>query len=196
MTTSSENISNLRNRTGAGMMDCKKALEESKGNVDKAIDILRKKGAATSAKRADRETKEGVIAVYSHGGRIAAMVEVNSETDFVARNEDFKNFARDIAMQVAASNPAYLSKANVPKDVIEKEKEIEKAKLKDEKKPKGITDKIIEGKLEKFYEQVCLLSQAYIKNPDIKVEDLLNEQVAKIGEKIEIRRFERFEVGK
>lgn len=196
MSVTKKDISDLRNSTGAGIMDCKKALEESDGNIEKAIENLRKKGAATSAKRADRKVKEGVIAVYSHGGRIAAMAEVNCETDFVARNDDFKEFAREVAMHIAASNPSYISKENIPAEVLKKEKEIELAKIKDSGKPKEVVEKIIEGKLEKYYEQVCLLSQPYIKNPDIKVEGLLNEQVVKIGEKIEIRRFERYEVGK
>ncbi len=196
MTISLEDIKKLRESTGAGMADCKKALEESGGNYDKAIEYLRKKGAATSAKRADREAKEGFIAVYSHGGRIASMVEVNSETDFVALNKDFQAFAADIAMQVAASMPEYVSREEIPANVIKKEQEIELEKAKAEGKPAEIAKKIVEGKMEKFYASVCLLEQTYIKNPDITVGDLLNEKVASIGEKIQIRRFERFEVGK
>lgn len=196
MTVSLEDVKKLRESTGAGMADCKKALEESDGNYDKAIEYLRKKGAATSAKRADREAKEGFIAVYSHGGRIASMVEVNSETDFVARNKDFQTFAAEIAMQVAASMPEYVSREEVPADVVKKEQEIELEKAKAEGKPAEIAKKIVEGKLEKFYASVCLLEQPYIKNPDITVDDFLNEKVAAIGEKIQIRRFARFEVGK
>lgn len=196
MGKNSEDIQKLRKSTGAGMMDCAKALEESGGDFDAAIEYLRKKGAATAAKRADKEAKEGVIAVYSHGGRIASMVEVNCETDFVARNDDFKEFAREIAMQVAASSPEYLGREDVPKDVIAKEKEIELAKLKEEKKPKEVMDKIVEGKLEKFYAAVCLLEQPFIKDDKVKIKDLLNDKIASIGEKIEIRRFERYELGK
>lgn len=194
-TIKTEDITKLRGATGAGMMDCKKALEEAAGDFDKAVEVLRKKGAAGAAKRADREAKEGYVATYSHGGRIAAMVEVNSETDFVARNEDFQNFAKDVAMQVAASAPEYVSREEVPAEVVAKEKEIELEKIEAEGKPAEIAEKIVEGKLNKFYEQVCLLEQPFIKNPDIKVQDLLNEKLASIGEKIEIRRFSRFELG-
>jgi len=196
MEIKAQEVAKLRALTNAGMMDCKKALEESGGDFDKAVEYLRKKGAATSAKRADKEAKEGFIAAYAHGGRIASMVEINCETDFVAKNKDFQEFVRDIAMQVAASSPQYISREDVPKKVIEKEKEIKLEKLAGQKKPKGILDKIIEGKLEKFYEQACLMDQPYIKDTDIKVTDFVNEKVASIGEKIQIRRFERFEIGK
>lgn len=196
MEIKAQEVAKLRALTNAGMMDCKKALEESGGDFEKAVEYLRKKGAATSAKRADKEAKEGFIATYSHGGRIAAIVEVDCETDFVARNKDFQEFVREIAMQVAASAPQYISRDDVPKDVVEKEKEIELEKIKDQKKPKEVQEKIIEGKLEKFYGQVCLLDQPYIKTPGIKVADFVNEKVASIGEKIEIRRFERLEVGR
>lgn len=196
MAVTLEEVKKLRESTGAGMTDCKKALEESKGDFDKAVEYLRKKGAASAAKRADREAKEGIIITYSHGGRIGSMVEVNSETDFVARNEDFQNFAKDIAMQVAAASPLYISREEVPADIIAKEKEIESEKLKNEGKPKEMIEKIVEGKMEKYYEQVCLLDQPFIKDPSIKIRDLLNDKLASIGEKIEIRRFERFELGK
>lgn len=195
MAITAKDIQDLRTRTGAGMMDCKKALEEAGGDAEKAIENLRKKGAATAAKRAGKEAKEGVVAVYSHGNRIGSMVEVNCETDFVARNEEFKEFARDLAMQVAASAPAYVSREDVPKEVIEKEKEIEGEKLKAEGKPAEIIEKIMEGKLDKFYGEVCLLEQPFIKDCDIKVLDLINEKIAKIGEKIEVRRISRFELG-
>lgn len=195
MAITAKDIQDLRNRTGAGMMDCKKALEESEGDIEKAIEHLRKKGAATAAKRAEKEAKEGVVAVYSHGTRIGAMVEVNCETDFVARNEDFKEFVRDLAMQVAASSPAYVKREDVPTEILEKEKEIEAEKLKAEGKPAEIIEKILEGKLDKFFGEVCLLEQPFIKDCDLKVQDLLNEKIAKIGEKIEIRRFARFELG-
>lgn len=196
MAITAKDVAELRSKTGAGMMDCKKALEESDGDIHKAVEYLRKKGAATSAKRAEKAANEGFIAAYSHGGRIASMVEVSCETDFVARNKDFQEFVREIAMQVAASAPDYISCEDVPENVIEKEKEIELEKVKDQNKPKEVLDKIIEGKLSKFYEGVCLLEQPYIKDDSKKVQDLLNEKIASIGEKIEIKRFERFEVGK
>jgi elongation factor Ts len=196
MGITAKEIAELRNRTGAGMMDCKKALEESKGDIEKAIEHLRKKGAATAAKRAEREAKEGVIAVYNHGTKIGTMVELNCETDFVARNENFQAFARDLAMQVAASSPLFVTRDEVPAELIAKEREIESEKLKNEGKPKEIIEKILEGKIEKFYGEICLMEQSYIKDCDVKVSDLLNEQIAKIGEKIQIRRFERFELGR
>jgi elongation factor Ts len=195
MSASIEDIKKLRESCGAGMADCKNALEDSNGDFDKAIEYLRKKGAASAAKRADREAKEGYIATYTHGGRIASMVEVNSETDFVAKNEDFQKFVMEIAMQVAASNPLYVSREDVPGDVIAKEKEIEAEKLKAEGKPAEMIEKILEGKIEKYFEQVVLLEQPYIKDPELKVQDLLNEKLASIGEKIQIRRFCRFELG-
>lgn len=189
-------VASLRKITGAPMMDCKKALVESKGDTDKAIEYLRKKGAATAAKRADREAKEGVVASYIHGDKLGVLVEVNSETDFVARSDDFQKFAKDVAMHVAAANPEYLKPEDVPEDVLAKEKEIELDKLKKEGKPAQILEKIWEGKKEKYFSENCLMKQGYVKNPDITIEELLNEVVGKIGEKIEIRRFARFEVGK
>lgn len=195
MTITAQEIAELRKRTGAGLMDCKKALEESSGDIDKAIECLRKKGAATAAKRAEREAKEGLVATYSHGGRIASMVEVNCETDFVSRSDDFKEFAREIAMQVAAASPLFVSREDVPKEVVAKEEEIELEALKEQNKPKEVMDKIIEGKMDKFFGEVCLLEQPFIKDPNLKVTDVLNDVVAKIGEKIQIRRFERYEIG-
>lgn len=195
MAITTKDIAKLRESTGAGMMDCKKALEESNGDFDKAVEHLRKKGAAAGAKRADREAKEGIVAVYSHGGRIGAMVEVNSETDFVARNQDFQDFVKDIAMQVAASAPLYISREEVPAEVVEKEKQIELDKAKEEGKPAEIAEKIVAGKMDKYFAQVCLLEQPFIKDQDKTVGDLLNEKLASIGEKIEIRRFARFELG-
>lgn len=191
-----DEIKKLREATGAGVSDCKAALEDAKGDFDKAIEFLRKKGAATSAKRADREVSEGYIAVYSHGGRVASMIEINSETDFVARNIEFQELAKELAMQVAAQSPTYVDRVDVPKEVIEKEIAIETEKAESEGKSKELAKKIAEGKLEKFYEQHCLLEQPYIKNPEIKVIDLLNEKIAAIGEKIKVRRFIRFEVGR
>jgi elongation factor Ts len=195
MAITTKDIQKLREMTGAGMMDCKKALEEEAGNFEKAIDHLRKKGAAIATKRADREANEGIVASYSHGGRIAAMVEVNCETDFVSKNDGFKQFAQDLAMQVSAAAPLYLSREDVPKDVLEKEKEIEMAKMKDEKKPKEVMEKILSGKMEKYYASVCLLDQPFIKDDKITVTDLLNEKRVAIGEKIEIKRFVRYELG-
>jgi elongation factor Ts len=189
-------ISKLREMTGAGMMDCKKALEEANGDFEKAIEVLRKKGAATAAKRADRDAKEGVIVSYIHGGRIGALVELNSETDFVARNDDFKQLATDIAMHVTAANPEYVSPEDVPAEVIAKEKEIELAQLEGSGKPAEVIEKILEGKIQKFYSQVCLLKQPFIKDPAVTIEDLINEKTAAIGEKISLRRFARFELGK
>ncbi|RJO61443.1 translation elongation factor Ts [candidate division WS5 bacterium] len=196
MDIKASDVANLRKMTGAPMMDCKKALEESGGDSEKAIECLRKKGAATAAKRADREAKEGIIATYVHGDKIGVLVEVNSETDFVARSDDFKAFARDAAMHIAAANPEYLNPEDVPKEVLDKEKEIETEKLKKEGKPENILEKIWEGKKEKFYAENCLLKQNFVKNPDITIEELLSELIGKIGEKIEIRRFCRFELGK
>lgn len=196
MSVKKEDIVKLRNQTGAGIMDCRKALEESNGDFEKAIEILRKKGAKISAKRSERESKEGFIAVYSHGGRIGAMVELNSETDFVARNEDFQNLAMELAKQVAAMAPQYISREDVPKEVIEKEMKREIENAKKEGKADNVAQKIAEGKLEKFYSEVCLLDQNYIKDDKIKVSDLLNEKIAAIGENIKVGRIARFEVGK
>ncbi len=195
MTIKATDVAELRKKTGAGMMDCKKALEESSGNMEKAIEYLRKKGAATSVKRADKEAKEGYVACYAHGGRIGSIVEVNCETDFVAKNNDFKQFATDIAMQVAASAPKYLSEEDVPKDVVEKEMKIETERAEKEGKPKDIAKKVAEGKMKKYYSEVCLLSQPFIKDTDITVSDLLNDKLASIGENIKIARFDRYEIG-
>lgn len=192
---SMEDIKKLRECTGAGMMDCKKVLEEAGGDFDKAIELLRKKGAATAAKRAEREAKEGVIVSYIHGNRIGALLELNSETDFVARNEDFKALAQDLVMHVAASAPEYVSPEDVPAEIVEKEKEIEREQLKDSGKPADVVEKIIEGKINKFYSQVCLVKQPFVKDPNVTIEDILNEKTAAIGEKIAIRRFARFELG-
>ena len=196
MSTNMEDIAKLREMTGAGMMDCKKALDEVNCDFDKAIDILRKKGAAIAAKRADRDAKEGIIVSYIHNGRIGAILELNSETDFVARNDDFKALAMDIVMHVVAAAPEYIAPENIPAEVIEKEKDIERTKLLDSGKTPDMIDKILEGKIEKFYSQVCLIKQPYVKNSDISIEDLLNDKMAAIGEKISIRRFVRYELGK
>jgi len=190
-----KDVAKLREMTGVGMMDCKSSLDEANGNFDKAIELLRKKGAATAAKRADREANQGLIVSYIHSDRIGALVELNSETDFVARNEGFRELAQELAMHIVAAAPIYISREEVSNEVIEKEKEIEGAKIDGEKKPPEILEKILAGKLNKFFSNVCLLEQPYVKNPDITIQDLLNEKTAALGEKISIRRFSRFELG-
>lgn len=196
MEIKSEQVKILRERTGAGMMDCKKALAESGGDMEKAIDYLRKKGAATAEKRADRATNQGVVEAYIHaGGRIGSMVEVNCETDFVAKTDDFKLLAREIAMQIAAMNPLYISREDVPKEIIEHEKEIYRTQARNEKKPEQVVERIADGKLEKYYQDFCLLDQTYIKDSGKTIKDLILEMMAKTGEKITIRRFQRFHLG-
>ncbi len=192
---SSEMIKDLRGRTGAGMLDCKKALAESNGNFDKAVTLLRQKGLATAAKKAGRAASEGIIGSYIHMGKIGVMVEMNCETDFVARTEDFKELVKDIAMHIAAANPSYLSREDVPQNVMEQEKEIYRAQITD--KPQHVIEKIVEGKLEKFYSDNCLLDQIFIKDPEQKkrVKDLIAENIARLGENIVIRRFIRFQLG-
>ena len=188
-------VKELRERTGAGMMDCKRTLEETNGDIEKAIDLLREKGLSKAAKKSGRIAAEGLVDSYIHNGRIGVLIEVNTETDFVAKNEDFKQFVRDMAMQVAASNPKYVSKEDVPADEIEREREVLTQQVINEGKPEHVANKIVEGRLEKFYEEICLLEQPFIKEPSIKVQDLLNEKISKIGENIKIRRFVRYEVG-
>ncbi len=189
-------VKQLRERTGAGMMDCKKALTETNGDLDKAIEYLREKGLAAAAKKAGRIAAEGIVEAYIHGnGRIGVLVEVNIETDFAAKNEDFRAFVKDVAMQIAASKPEYVRKEEVPADVIEKEKEILKAQALNEGKPEKIVEKMVEGRIEKYYKEVCLLEQPFIKDPDRTVQQLMNEKIATIGENISIRRFARFEMG-
>lgn len=195
MAISASLVKELRERTGAGMMDCKRTLEETEGNIDKAIDLLREKGLSKAAKKAGRIAAEGLIDSYIHNGRIGVLIEVNTETDFVAKNDEFKQFVRDMAMQVAASSPKYVTIEDVPADVIEKEKEILLHQAINEGKPDHVAAKIVEGRIGKFYEQNCLLEQPFIKDTDIKVKDLLNQMISKIGENIKIRRFTRYEVG-
>ncbi|HEX7372183.1 MAG TPA: translation elongation factor Ts [Thermodesulfobacteriota bacterium] len=196
MEVSANMVKELREKTGAGMMDCKKALAETGGDFQKALDYLRQKGLATAAKRAGRVASEGRVGSYIHaGGKIGVMVEVNCETDFVAKTDDFQAFAKDVAMHIAASNPSYIRREEVTADVLEREKEIYRAQARDAKKPEKVTEKIVEGKLEKFYSEVCLLEQAFVKDPDITIQDLLNGLIGKLGEKIEIRRFTRYQVG-
>ena len=196
MEVSANMVKELREKTGAGMMDCKKALAETGGDFQRALDYLRQKGLATAAKRAGRVASEGRVGSYIHaGGKIGVMVEVNCETDFVAKTDDFQVFAKDIAMHIAASNPSYIRREEVTADVLEREKEIYRAQARDAKKPEKVMEKIVEGKLEKFYGEVCLLEQAFVKDPDITIQDLLNGLIGKLGEKIEIRRFTRYQVG-
>jgi elongation factor Ts len=189
-------VRDLREKTGAGMMDCKKALAESGGNFEKAVDYLRQKGLATAAKRAGRVASEGRIGSYIHAGaKIGVLVEVNCETDFVAKTDDFQNFAKDLAMQIAASNPFFVRREEVPPEALEKEREIYRIQAREAGKPEKVIDKIVDGKLEKYYGEVCLLEQVFVKDTDIKIQDLLNGLIGKLGEKIEIRRFARFQVG-
>lgn len=196
MNITAEMVKELRERTGSGMMDCKKALVESNGDMEKAIEYLREKGLATAAKKAGRIAAEGIVDAYIHGGgRIGVLVEVNIETDFAAKNEEFRNFVKDIAMQIAASNPQYVRREEVPEEVIEREKEILKAQAMNEGKPANIAEKMVAGRIEKFYKEVCLLEQPFIKDTDKTVQDILNEKIATIGENINIRRFVRFEMG-
>ncbi len=186
----------LRDKTSAGMMDCKKALVEAGGDQEKAIDLLREKGLAAAAKRAGRAANQGVVDSYIHlGGKIGVLVEVNCETDFVAKNEEFRSFVRDICLQVAASNPAYLTRDEVPGELLEKERDILRAQALNEGKPEKVVEKIIEGRIDKYYRENCLLDQAFIKDEDVTIHDLLTGMIAKIGENIVIRRFARFELG-
>ncbi|GBG09626.1 elongation factor Ts [Paenibacillus sp. MY03] len=196
MAVSASAVKELRERTGAGMLDCKKALDETGGDVEKAIALLREKGLSAAANKAGRIATEGVVESYIHaGGRIGVIVEVNCETDFVAKTDQFREFARDIAMQIAASNPKFVSREEVPGDEIEKEKEILKNQALNEGKPEKIVEKMVEGRISKYYEEYCLLEQSFIKDPDKTISNLLNEKISKIGENISIRRFVRYELG-
>ncbi len=189
-------VKELRERTGAGMMDCKKALAEVQGDIEKAVDYLREKGQAAAAKKASRIAAEGLVESYIHGGgRIGVLLELNCETDFVAKTDEFKALARDLAMQVAASKPEFVRKEEVPADMIAKEKEILAAQAANEGKPEKIIEKMVEGRIEKYYKEVCLMEQAFVKDPDKTVKQLITEKINKIGENISIRRFVRFELG-
>ncbi len=189
-------VKELREKTGAGMMDCKEALSECNGEVEKAVDFLRKKGLATAQKRAGRAMKEGVVQSYIHmGGKIGVLVEVNCETDFVGKTDDFNEFAKNIAMHIAASSPLGVVAEDIPQDVIDREKEIYRAQALETGKPENIVDKIAEGKLAKFYKEVSLMDQPYVKDPSKSIADYLNEVIAKTGENITIRRFSRFQLG-
>jgi elongation factor Ts len=193
---SAEMVKQLREKTGAGIMDCKQALSECDGDLDSATDILRKKGLATAAKRAGRAMTEGKIQSYIHmGGKLGVLVEVNCETDFVARNTDFQEFAKNIAMQIAATNPLGIRPEDIPEETVQKEKEIYQAQALELGKPEKVVDKIAEGKLSKFIKDNCLLQQPYVRDPNITIEDLLNELIAKIGENISVKRYVRFQLG-
>jgi elongation factor Ts len=189
-------IKDLRERTGAGMADCKKALVEVEGDVDKAIDYLRTKGLAKAAKKAGREATEGAVVSYIHGGgRIGVLVEINCETDFVARNEDFQAFTRDVALQIAAMNPQFVRKDEVSQEVVDREREVLVAKAKESGKPEPVVQKMVDGQISKWMKEICLLDQGYVKDPDKTIEQIQQELIAKIGENIKIRRFVRFELG-
>lgn len=188
-------VKELREKTGAGMLDCKNTLVETEGNVEKAIDLLREKGLASASKKASRIASEGLVDSYIHGGRIGVLIEVNSETDFVSKTDQFQEFVRDMAMQVAAANPKYVSKEEVPEEEVEKEKHILIQQAMNEGKPEHIAQKMVEGRMGKFYEEICLLEQNFIKDSSMKIKDVLNENISKIGENLKIRRFVRFEVG-
>jgi len=192
----SQMVKELRDKTNAGMMDCKKALSETAGDLEKAVDLLRQKGLAVAAKRAGRETKEGVVVSYIHaGGKLGVMVEVGCETDFVAKTDDFKAFAKDVAMHIAAVNPLALSRDEVPAEVLQREKDIYINQALESGKPQQIVEKMIGGKVEKYLAEICLLEQKYVKNDQLTIQDLLNELVAKMGENISIKKFARFQIG-
>lgn len=196
MAISASAVKELREKTGAGMLDCKKALEEANGDIEKASEILREKGLAAAAKKSGRIATEGLVESYIHGaGRIGVLVEVNCETDFVAKTDQFREFVKDIAMQIAAANPLYVRREEVPAEALEKEREILKAQALNEGKPAHIVDKMVEGRIGKYYEENCLMEQSFIKDPDKTIQTLLNEKIATIGENISIRRFVRFELG-
>lgn len=194
---SASSVQALRNKTGAGMMDCKKALVETGGDIEKAVEFLRKKGILAAEKKVGRETKQGSITSYIHaGGKIGVLIEINCETDFVARNENFQNFARDVAMHVAASSPRFLNRQAVPAEVVAKEKEIFMDQARQSGKPENVLAKIVDGKVDKFYQEVCLMEQPFIKNPDVTVEGYLKDIISKLGENMMISRFVRFELGR
>ncbi len=196
MTITSQMVKELRDKTNAGMMDCKKALTETGGDMEKAVDLLRQKGLAVAAKRAGREAKEGVIECYIHaGGKLGVMVEVACETDFVAKTDDFKEFAKNVAMHIAAVNPVSITREEVPADLLEREKAIYIQQALDSGKPQNIAEKMVTGKMEKYLAEVCLMEQKYVKNPDLSIQDLLNELIAKMGENIAVKKFARYQIG-
>ncbi len=194
---SASDVKALRDKTGAGMMDCKKALQEAQGDLEKAIDLLRKKGISAAEKKVGRETKQGGITSYIHaGGKIGVLVEINCETDFVARNETFQNFCKDVAMHIAAANPLFLNREQVPQANLAKEREIFMDQARQSGKPEAVLGKIVDGKIEKYYAEVCLMEQSFIKNPDITIEQYVKETVGKLGENMQVNRFIRFELGR
>jgi len=196
MAGSSQLVKELREKTGAGILDCQKALAQNSDNIEKAIDYLRQKGLAAAQKKAGRETNQGLVHAYIHmGGKIGVLIEVNCETDFVARNEEFKTFVNDLALQVAAAKPSYVKREDVPGSIIDKERTIYEAQAREMGKPPAAWPKIVEGKLEKFYQESCLIEQAFIKDPAVTIKDLLSQKIAKIGENINIRRFTRYQLG-
>lgn len=194
-TISADRVKELREKTGAGMMECKKALTESNGDFEKAIDCLRQKGLATAAKKASRSASEGLVSSYIHMDKIGVLLEVNCETDFVAKTDDFKGLVKDIALHIAAANPSYLSQEEVPREVVDREKDIYRAQVVN--KPPQVVEKIVEGKLDKFFGDMCLLEQVFVKDPEqkLKIKELVTEKIAKLGENIVIRRFVRFQLG-
>ncbi len=192
-TISADAVKDLREKTGAGMMECKKALVEAAGDFEKAVDLLRQRGLATAAKKAGRTASQGLVSSYIHMDKIGVLVEVNCETDFVARTDDFRELVKDIAMHVAAASPQYLTREEVPQDVIEREKEIYRAQVAN--KPPQVVEKIVEGTLEKFFTDTCLVDQVFVKDPDMKIKDVITAKVAKVGENIVVRRFVRYQLG-
>lgn len=196
MSSMSTMVKELRAKTGAGILDCQSALKETNSDIEKAVDLLRQKGLAAAQKKAGRETKEGVVSSYIHAGnKIGVLVEVNCETDFVARNEEFLSLVKDVALQIAAANPAYVKREDVPVEQIEREKAIYLAQVKDLGKPEAAWDKIVTGKLEKFFQENCLLEQAFIKDPNLTIQSILTDKIAKLGENITISRFTRYQLG-
>lgn len=196
MGISAQDVKALRERTGAGMMECKKALEEADGNMDRAVDILRERGLAAAAKKAGRSTTEGLVESYIHSqGRIGVLLEINCETDFVANTDDFRNLAHDVAMHIAAARPLYVRREEVPKAQVEHEKTVLKAQALNEGKPEAIVEKMVQGRIDKYYKEVCLMEQPYVKNPDQTIDQLVKEHIARLGEQIQVRRFVRFERG-
>jgi elongation factor Ts len=196
MEISIELVKDLRQRTGAGVIDCKVALQEVQGNMEAAIDYLRRKGLATAAKKAGRIATDGLVSSYIHaGGKMGVLVEINCETDFVAKTEDFQTFVKNIAMHIAATNPQYIRREEIPKEALEREQAIYRTQAQDSGKPQKVIDKIVEGKMERFYSEVCLLEQTYVRDSDLTIKELLDAMIAKIGENITIRRFARFQLG-
>jgi elongation factor Ts len=196
MSSLSALVKELRGKTGAGILDCQKALQDTGNDVEKAIDLLRQKGLAAAQKKAGRETKEGIISSYIHSGaKIGVLLEVNCETDFVARNEEFQAFVKEVALQIAASHPLFIKREDIPQELIEREKNIYLAQMKESGKPEAAWEKIIKGKLEKYYQEQCLLEQAFIKDPGISIQDLLSQKIAKLGENLTISRFTRYQLG-